>query len=80
MRPNRNEKSGEYSIIDWLINARESELPDQHRQEARSRLTSLPQLCSLKNPIVPSSSSVKRSISSGVVVKPRLARAVPARP
>lgn len=39
-----------------------------------------PQLCSLKNPIVPSSSSAKRSISSGVVVKPRLARAELARP
>ena len=39
-----------------------------------------PQLCSRKNPIVPTSSSAKRSISASVVVKPRLARAVPERP
>ena len=39
-----------------------------------------PQLCSRRNPIVPSSSSPKRSISASVVVKPRLARAVPLRP
>jgi hypothetical protein len=38
------------------------------------------QLCSRKNPIVPSSSSAKRSISASVVVRPRLARAVPERP
>jgi hypothetical protein len=39
-----------------------------------------PQACSRRNPIELSSSSAKRSISSGVVVKPRLARAVPASP
>jgi len=38
------------------------------------------QLCSRRNPIVPSSSSPKRSISASVVVRPRLARAVPERP
>ena len=55
--------------------------PSRGAGRADADLSSSPaQLCSRRKPMVLCSSSAKRSISSGVVVKPRLARAVPERP
>jgi len=58
----------------------ESVLPHHGRNGDRPMDSEASQLCSRRNPIVPTSSSAKRSISASVVVKPRLARAVPERP